>query len=184
MATTVAIARAQRQQLVPPSLTALAVVTAGIAIAVAHRSVQAAEAWMSAGLATALGLVTAEPFGSAVVFPIDGRNVGFTITPGCSVAFLLPFFFVVAAALLASGRIGPGRAAFTVVAVSVTLFAVNQLRLLIVSASMRGWGFETGYERSHILLGTLASTIGVIVGVLLFLFLVTRASSSGGDARG
>lgn len=61
-------------------------------------------------------------------------------------------------------------------AVSATLFAVNQIRLLIVSASMRAWGFETGYERSHILLGTLASTIGVILGVFFFLFLVTRRS--------
>ncbi len=181
---TVVINRGQRLWSVPPSLAAVVVVAAGIAVAVAHRSVQAAEAWMSAGLATASGLVTAQPFGSAVVFPLDGRNVGFTITPGCSVAFLLPFFFVVAAALLASGRISAGRAVFSIVAVSATLFAVNQVRLLIVSASMRGWGFETGYERSHILLGTLASTIGVIVGVLLFLFLVTRPSKTGAGARG
>jgi hypothetical protein len=181
MAATVVINRGQRLWGVPPLLGAAVMVAAGIAIAVAHRSVQVLEAWMSAGLASALGVVTAEPFGIAVVFPLDGRNVGFTITPGCSVAFLLPFFFVVAAALLAVGRIGAHRAVVTVVAVSATLFAVNQVRLLIISASMRGWGFETGYERSHILLGSLASTIGVVLGVFLFLYLVTRPSQAEAD---
>lgn len=163
----------------PPMLAAFGVAAAGISIAVAHRSVQILEAWLSAGLANGLGVVPAEPFGIAVVFPLDGRNVGFTITPGCSVAFLLPVFFVVAAALVAFGRIGISRAVFTVAVVSATLFAVNQLRLLIVSASMQGWGFETGYERSHILLGTLASTTGVVFGVFLFLFLVTRPRQTG-----
>lgn len=162
-------------------MTGVVVAAAGIAIAVVHQSVQLLEAWVSAGLASALGLVPAESFGSAVVFPIDGRMVGFTITAGCSVAFLLPVFFVVAAVLVALGRIDVGRAVVTVVAVSATLFAVNQVRLLIVSASMRAWGFETGYERSHILLGSLASTIGVVLGVFLFLFLVTRPSTAGAD---
>lgn len=159
---------------VPPALAALVVLVSGIAIAGSHRWVQALEAWLSAAVASALGVVDAEPFGSAVVFALEGRNVGFTITPGCSVAFLLPFFFATAAALLAFGRIGVRRALVTVAAVSAMLFAVNQVRLLIVSVSMRGWGFETGYERSHVFLGTLASTTGVVLGVFLFLYLVTR----------
>lgn len=178
MAATAVVTRARRAWSIPPSLAAIVVVAGGIAVAVGHRSVQSLEAWLSAGLANGLGLVPAEPFGTAVVFPLDGRMVGFTITPGCSVAFLLPVFFVAAAALLAFGRISTSRAVVTVVAVSATLFVVNQVRLLIVSASMRGWGFELGYERSHILLGSLASTLGVVLGVILFLFLVTRRSQA------
>lgn len=88
-------------------------VAAGLAIAMAHRSVQMLEAWLSAGLSNVLSVVPAETFGSAVVFPLDGRMVGFTVTAGCSVAFLLPVFFVVAAALVAFGRIDVGRAVFT-----------------------------------------------------------------------
>lgn len=171
-----AIGRGRHSLRVPPSLPAGLVVAAGITIAVCHQSVRAVEAWLSAGLASALGVVPAEPLGNAVVFSLDGRLVGFTITPGCSVAFLLPFFFVVAAALVASGRVGIRQAVVTIVTVSATLFAVNQARLLIVSASMQGWGFETGYERSHILLGTLTSTIGVVLGIFLFLFMLTRSS--------
>lgn len=181
MAATAVLARDQRPLSIPPLLAAVVVAATGITIAVAHRSVQLLEAWLSAGLANGLGVVSAETFGSAVVFPLDGRMVGFTITPGCSVAFVLPVFFLVAAALVAFGRIDIGQAVVTVVAVSATLFAVNQIRLLIVSASMRAWGFDLGYERSHILLGTFASTIGVVLGVFLFLFLVTRRSSAATD---
>lgn len=178
MAATALVARHHLGVRLPPSLAAVLMVVAGVGVAVDQVRVRALEAWLSAGLAKGLDVVQAEPFGSAVVFPLDGRQVGFSITPGCSVAFLLPFFFVVAAALLAFERITPRRSVVTIVAVSAVLFAVNQVRLLIVSASMQGWGFETGYERSHILLGTLASTIGVVLGVFLFLYLVTRPSRS------
>lgn len=173
--------RGQRLLSDPATLGVLAVLALGISIAVSHQAVRYLEAWFSAEVASSLGVVQAHQVGSAVVFPLDGRLVGFTITPGCSVAFLLPFFFVVAAGLLAFGRIGMRRALATVVAVSATLFVVNQVRLLIVSASMQGWGFETGYERSHVLLGSLASTIGVVLGVFLFLYLVTRSSKAAAD---
>lgn len=164
----------QRALRVPAGLAGLLVALSGVSVALAHQTVRGFEAWLSASVASNLGVVVAKPLGSAVVFPLDGRLVGFTITPGCSVAFLLPFFFVVGGALLAVGRIGIGRAVATVIAVSATVFAVNQVRLLIVASSMQGWGFETGYERSHILLGSMASTIGLVFGVFLFLFLVTR----------
>ncbi|HWH35705.1 MAG TPA: hypothetical protein VNT56_10365 [Acidimicrobiales bacterium] len=157
-----------------PALAGGALAAVGIAVAVAQSTVRSIEAWLSAGLGRGLGLVEAEPLRSAVVFELEGRSVGFTITPGCSVAFLVPFFFVVAAGLVAVGRIHLRRAVTAVTVVTAALFAVNQLRLLIVTASMRGWGFEAGYERSHVLLGTLASTVGVVLAVFLFLFVVTR----------
>ncbi|CAN5204192.1 hypothetical protein BH18ACT4_BH18ACT4_06610 [soil metagenome] len=140
----------------------------------AHPRVRMFEAWVSAGVADTLGVLDADRLGTAVIFPIDGVLVDYEITAGCSVAFLLPPFFVVAAALIASGRIGIRAGLATLGVVTVALLAVNQLRLLGVALSMRNWGFETGYERSHILLGTLASTIGVVAGVVLFVFMLTR----------
>ncbi len=59
-------------------------------------------------------------------------------------------------------------------AITVVLFTVNQARLFVVVASMRAWGFRAGYERSHVFLGTILSTLGVVVGLLLFARLVVK----------
>ena len=158
----------------PTVVVSLAVLGGVAAMVLGHRHVRNLEAWASASIVDRLGILAADPFGTAIVFPMDHRWLGFTITAGCSVAFLLPPFFVVVAGLIASRRVGVGRALFALLTVVTALLVVNQLRLLIVAASVRAWGYETGYERSHILLGTLASTLGVVIGVVLFLYLLTR----------
>jgi hypothetical protein len=43
---------------------------------------------------------------------------------------------------------------------------------MVIAASMLWWGFQTGYERSHILLGTALSTIGVIIGIVVFVWML------------
>jgi hypothetical protein len=58
----------------------------------------------------------------------------------------------------------------TVAATTVLLAAVNQLRLAIIVASMRLWGYEAGYERSHILIGSAVTTLGLAAVVALFVF--------------
>jgi hypothetical protein len=64
------------------------------------------------------------------------------------------------------------------------IFLVNQLRLLVIAGSMLAWGFRTGYERSHVFLGTVLSTVGVIIGVIIFVWMLigrpdhSRAGSS------
>jgi hypothetical protein len=61
-----------------------------------------------------------------------------------------------------------------VVVITAVIFTVNQLRFAVIAWSMRTWGFVDGYERSHIFLGTLVSTLGVLAGLLLLLRQVTH----------
>jgi len=84
-------------------------------------------------------------------------------------------FALLTALLLLAGRVQPGRAGATVALFAVVLILVNQLRLLVIILSVRGWGFETGFARSHVLLGTVVSTVGVVGGLLLFLRMVVPA---------
>ena len=64
------------------------------------------------------------------------------------------------------------------------IFVVNQLRLLVIAGSMLAGASRSGYERSHVFLGTVLSTVGVIVGVIIFVWMLigrpdhSRAGSS------
>ena len=158
---------------------ALALSLAGIGVAVITQQslVRGLEATTGAALARWLGLVPARAVGSAVVFPLHGRFVGYTVTEGCTVAFLVAPFFVLAALLIASRRTPPRRAVGALAVLIAVFFIVNQARLFVVAASMQVWGFRHGYERSHVFLGTTLSTIGAVVGLLLFLRLVADARS-------
>ncbi len=132
------------------------------------------EAWVSAHVVHMFGVVPATSMGNSVVFRLDGRWVGYTMAVGCSVTMLITPFFLLAAAMIASRRVRPGRALGALPLLSVALFAVNQARLLVMAISMRGWGFQLGYERSHVFLGSILSTLGVVAGLLLFVWMVSR----------
>ena len=51
----------------------------------------------------------------------------------------------------------------------VLLVLVNQIRLAIIVVSMRAWGYETGYERSHVLIGSAVTTLGLAAVAIVFL---------------
>jgi len=150
----------------------MSLVGLGVAVITQESLVRGLEARTGAHAARLLGLVPARAVGSAVVFPLDGRFVGYAVTEGCTVAFLVAPFFVIAALLIASHRTPPRRGLVALVTLTVVFFGVNQARLFVVAASMRAWGFRPGYERSHVFLGTTLSTIGAVVGLLLFVWLV------------
>jgi len=145
-----------------------------VAVITQESLVRRLEARTGADVARAVGVVPARAVGSAVVFPLRGHFVGYAVTEGCTVAFLIAPFFVLAALLIASRRTPPGRGLGAIAALTVVLFTVNQARLFVVVASMRAWGFRAGYERSHVFLGTMMSTLGVVVGLLLFVGLVVK----------
>jgi hypothetical protein len=46
---------------------------------------------------------------------------------------------------------------------------------------MRQWGYPDGFERSHVLLGSVVSTVGVAGGLLLFLRMVVPREKGRGD---
>ncbi|MFN2506729.1 MAG: exosortase/archaeosortase family protein [Acidimicrobiales bacterium] len=152
---------------------ALLLVGMCVAMITQESLVRGFEARTGADLARLLGLVPARAVGSAVVFPLQGRLFGYAVTEGCTVAFLVAPFFVIAALLIVSGRTTPRRGLSALAAVTLVFFTVNQARLFVVAASMRVWGFQSGYERSHVFLGTMLSTIGAVVGLVLFAWLLT-----------
>jgi exosortase/archaeosortase family protein len=164
-------------------IVAALVVLAGIGVVLGHTEVRRLEAQTSAGVLDALRVVKAEALGSSVIFPLEGRFVGFTITPACTVALLTLPFFGAAALLIASRRVKITRALVALVAFAAVVFTVNQLRLAVAAGAMRAWGFETGYERSHVFLGTVVSTVGVLGSLAAFVY-VLLARSRGAARHG
>lgn len=151
----------------------IALMAAGVALAVSQGGIRVLEAQLSAALGSILGQHT-QAVGDSVIFPLGNRFVGWNITLACTAALLVAPFFLLAAGLVASGRLGIRRAVLTLSAVTVLIFAANQLRLLVITVSMRQWGFVTGYERSHVLLGTVVSTLGLVIGLLVFIVSVSH----------
>jgi len=151
---------------------------AGVALAVAAAlaavqvRIRRAEASGFAGLLRLLRIAPARSIGTAVTFPAKGRYVGLTVTAGCTAALLVIPFVVVAGVLLLAGRVQPGRATATVAVFTVVVALINQLRLLVIGAAMLAWGYPAGFDRSHVLMGSVVSTIGVVGGLLLFVRMV------------
>jgi len=159
-----------RRPAVPRLLLAAAALAAGAGLIVWQASVRRVEAAVSARLVSLIGLLPAHRLGTAVVFILRGRFVGYNLTPECTAAFLIaPFFFIGAAAIVAAPRVPILRTVTTVALITALLFVVNQVRLAVIAGSMRAWGFVPGYDISHVLLGTMVSTLGIVGGLLLFL---------------
>lgn len=151
---------------------AAASVAAAVVLLAVQERFRRVEASTCASLLRLLHIAPADSLGTAVTFPARDRFVGFTVAPGCTAALLIAPFLVVTGVLLFAGRVPPRRALATVSAFAAVVAMVNQLRLLVISISMRHWGYPDGFERSHLLLGSVVSTIGVAGGLLLFLRMV------------
>ncbi|MDQ1427833.1 MAG: hypothetical protein QOK39_1309 [Acidimicrobiaceae bacterium] len=142
------------------------------------------EAWVTAWILRVFHLRPASALGANVVFPLHGQWVGIELSVACTAALLMVPFFAVAGLLMLARRVDSRRALTALAVVSVVIFLVNQLRLLVIAGSMLAWGFRTGYERSHVFLGTVLSTVGVIIGVIIFVWMLigrpdhSRAGSS------
>ena len=136
---------------------------------------------MSAWVLRLVRLRPASSLGDNVIFPLHGQWVGYSLSVACTAALLIMPFFIVAGLLIVSGRVDRRRALGAGPHV-VIIFVVNQLRMLVIAGSMMLWGFRSGYERSHILLGTVLSTVGVIIGIIIFCWMLV--SSPDGRRRG
>lgn len=122
--------------------------------------------------------VNAQAIGISILFPQGQRWIGIDITPGCASALLLVPFIFITGGILIAGRLRPGRALATLGVVVAIVLLTNQARLAAISGAMREWGLQTGYARGHILIGTLVSTFGVAVGVVVFLVALTRPTAA------
>ncbi len=132
------------------------------------------EAWFSASILRVTQIFPARAIGVAVIFPVRGALVGLSISASCTAALLISPFLLLSGGLVASGRVSVGRGVSTAAVLALILFVVNQARILVIALSMRWWGFERGYEISHILLGTIVSTLGVLAGLLIFTRVLVR----------
>jgi exosortase/archaeosortase family protein len=156
----------------------VAVIGVGLALLVWQARFRLLETNVSAWAVRALHLrPAASAVGTNVIFPLHGRWVGYSLTVACTAALLMLPFFLIAGLLLLTGRIDRRRGLSALLAVSVIIFVVNQLRMLLIAASMMWWGFQRGYERSHVFLGTVLSTIGVITGMIIFVWMLLGDSS-------
>lgn len=156
-------------------------VLAGLATAVAvllflgQGTVRIVEAHVAVALLAIAQVAGTQAFGTDVLFRMHGAFVGVNITTSCSAALLLSPFFLLAGGLFVSRRTSVGSGLRTLGMVALWLFAMNQARILLIVLSMRAWGFERGYELSHIAFGSVISTLGVLGGVALFVRSVSRA---------
>lgn len=138
-------------------------------------TVRAAEARLAALVLDGAQISAPRSLGTNVLFRMGGAFVGLDITASCSAALLVSPFFLLAAGVLISRRTTVGDGVRTLGMLALWLFAMNQLRILLVVLSMRAWGFERGYEMSHIAFGSVISTLGVLGGVVLFVRAIGRA---------
>lgn len=155
---------------------AAATLAAVVIVVVTGRWLQLAEATTSAAVARATGTQDVERVGTAVTFLLDGRAVGYQITLGCTVAFLLVPFLLAAGLVLTLQRASAPRTLAALGAAVAVVAATNQVRLLVILCGIRALGLERGYSATHVLVGTTISTVGVVTAALLFLAVVTRGA--------
>jgi len=160
-------------------VTAVALLATLVASLVLLRPIRIAEAMLSSSLLSLTG-IGADRVGTSVLVETEGTRAGFTIASGCSTALLAAPFLVVGALAVATGRIRPRRLLATLAVAVVGVIAVNQLRSSIVGASIHWFGFETGYGQSHVLIGTLVSTLGLVVGLAAFVLAMARSRDAEG----
>lgn len=149
-----------------------AALAAAVLLVVGQEHFRRFEALTSATVLSLLRVGAADSFGTAVIFPANGLHVGFNVAAGCTAALLIVPFLLVAGVLLLAGRVPPQRAIATVAVFASVVVVINQIRLLVIAVALRSWGYPEGFERSHILMGSFVSTIGVAGGLLLFLRMV------------
>ncbi len=163
---------------------AAAIVIAAVVMMVSQADIRLAEARVSAGVIDVTRVAQAQSIGNSVVFPLRNAFVGFTITLGCTAALLVIPFFMLTSGLIVARRTSIHRGVATLGILVVALFVVNQARLLVIALSMRIWGFQRGFEISHVLLGTVVSTLGVLGGLLLYLWALLRSRTEVTAAHG
>ena len=147
-----------------------------IALFVLARHVQHAEAGVSAALARAVGLSDAHAVGSVVLFSVQGYWTGYRVTLGCTVAFLIVPFFAATAVLVGIRRVPVARALAALTAAVVTVVAFNQARLTTIALGMATWGPAAGYSYTHVFVGTVISTLGVVLAGTSYLTVVLRGT--------
>jgi exosortase/archaeosortase family protein len=141
------------------------------------RAIAMMEADVSSWLIRVTGLAESRSVGTAVIYHLGHRWVGFAITGGCSVALLMIPPFILSAILIGIRRVSWLRGVVAAASATALLIVVNQIRLFVIASAMQWWGFQSGYERSHVLIGSGITTIGLVLVTILFVIFLGRQSA-------
>ncbi|MEZ0494445.1 hypothetical protein AB2L28_19580 [Kineococcus sp. TBRC 1896] len=165
------------RQVGPVRAAATLALLAGTVALLAHdRAVRHAEACASAFLVRRTWGPEARCLADNTLYRVDGVLAGHTVTIGCSAVVLLVPFVLVAGLLLPVRRMSAVVTLGSLGIAAVVVAAVNQLRLLTIATGIHLWGLERGYGATHVLAGSIVSTVGIVLGGLTFLVLLTRGA--------
>lgn len=159
-------------------LTALALVAAAVTLFVFARPVRLAEAWTQTRLLE-LGGIDAQQIGTAVLVDVEGQLAGISLAAGCSIGPLLAVMLMCCAPFVWFRSLSVTRVAMSVAQLAAVLVLANEIRIAAIILSMRKWGFERGYDFSHVFLGSAITTVGFVLGAVLFVRLfVSRPAAA------
>jgi exosortase/archaeosortase family protein len=109
-------------------------------------------------------------FHHGIFFPVKVSNslyFGMRITEECTSALLIAPLFLIAGGLMISHWISVGRALSAAVVGGLIIFSMNELRFLAIAISTKYW-HESGYQWTHVLLGTFITLVAVTSGLAVF----------------
>ena len=98
-----------------------------------------------------------------------GIPIKFSITTQCGALLLAVPLLFAAALVVRSPNVSPLRAVFAVVACGLLLVTANQLRLVMIGACARWFGFQQGFPLGHLVIGSLFSLLAIASSVIGFL---------------
>lgn len=117
--------------------------------------------------------------GTSVLVGIGGaRAFTLQISIACSVVLLLVPFFLVAAAMLASGRASVWRAVPAVIGGALLLLAVNAARLVLIAHMTMQDGLD-GFGWAHTVYGSAVVLVGLILVIIAFIAIMAAGRRRG-----
>ena len=161
---------------------ALLFVGVGALTAVFLRELRFAEASGASTLAGLLGIHPGRLNATVWVQTPDHWPAGINIVNGCSVGLLIIPLALVTGLMLVTGRVRTRSAVGAFLAVAFLVTALNQIRYVITLFAIHRWGFEEGYGQTHVLVGSLVSSVGIVLATATMTIVLLRMSD--GDRRG
>lgn len=155
-------------------LTVVAMLAGAVLLIAWQGTFRILEAWVTGAIAGAVRLAPTSQAGTSVYFPAKKLFIDFHIATGCTAALLISPFFVLAAGAVAVGRATLRQGIAALLVTALTIFTVNQIRLLVIVYFIRRWGYPHGYDVSHVMVGTVVSTLGVLGGLMVFVLCLRR----------
>lgn len=115
----------------------------------------------------------------------EGNNstVGIQITSECSSFIIVAILLILIATTIAFTRTSLKRGVTAAIIGPALIYGVNILRLGVIFLSTNIWGIDTGFEISHVFVGTAVALIGFIASLILTGFILFRNTAKPTDEQ-